>query len=138
MLPSAFVVLDALPLTPSGKVDRRALPAPDATPLSDETPFVAPSTPTEQSVAALCAEILGLAQIGIHDNFFDRGGHSLLATQLISRLRDDFQLELPLQRIFESPTVAGLAKQIDTIRWMAQGAAAVAEAEDDDYEEGSL
>jgi amino acid adenylation domain-containing protein len=137
MLPSSFVLLDALPLTPSGKIDRRALPELDVEP-SVETPFVAPRTPSEQTVAAICAEILGLSQIGVDDNFFDRGGHSLLATQLISRLRDAFQLELPLQRIFESPTVAGLAKQIDTIRWMAQGEAALVNAADDDYEEGSL
>jgi amino acid adenylation domain-containing protein len=109
MVPSAFVLLDALPLTPNGKVDRRALPAPDqARPSLDDT-FVAPRTPVEEGLAAIWAQALGVEQVGIHDNFFDLGGHSLLATQVMSRLRNTFQVELPLRSLFDAPTVAGLA-----------------------------
>jgi amino acid adenylation domain-containing protein len=113
MMPSFFVMLDEMPLTPSGKVNRRALPAPDQSrPELDET-FVAPRTPIEQALAEIWAEILKLEQIGIHDNFFELGGHSLLATRLISRVRDAFQVDLALRMIFEAPTVAELALRIE-------------------------
>jgi amino acid adenylation domain-containing protein len=117
MIPSAFVFLDALPLTPSGKVDRKALPAPDNSRPDLDNRFVAPRTPAEQSIAKIWAEVLKLEKVGIHDNFFHLGGHSLLATQVISRLRDAFRIHLPLRSLFESPTVAGLAERIDTILW---------------------
>ena len=109
MVPSAFVVLDELPLTPNGKVDRRALPAPDHTRPELEEAFVAPRTPVEEVVAGIWAEVLGMEQVGIHDNFFELGGHSLKATQVVSRVREAFQVELPLRSLFESPTVAELA-----------------------------
>jgi len=121
MVPSAFVTLDALPLTPSGKIDRRALPAPDSTRPELEGAFVAPETPTEKEMARIWTQVLGLEQIGIHDNFFELGGHSLLATQVASRVRATFQIEIPLYYIFETPTVAGLAKSIETTHWAAQG-----------------
>jgi amino acid adenylation domain-containing protein len=109
MVPSAFVLLDALPLTPNGKVDRRALPAPDqARPSLDDT-FVAPRTPVEEGLAAIWAQALGVEQVGIHDNFFELGGHSLLATQVMSRLCNTFQVELPLRSFFDAPTLASLA-----------------------------
>jgi amino acid adenylation domain-containing protein len=120
MLPSAFVTLDAMPVAASGKVDRRALPAPDRTrPELDEV-FVAPRTPTESALAEMWAKLLGIDRVGVTDNFFDVGGHSLLATQLVSRLREAFQVEVPLHYFFETPTVAELAASIETAHWIAQ------------------
>jgi acyl carrier protein len=121
MIPSAFVMLEALPLTPNGKLDRRALPAPDTSQRSLEEGFVAPRTPTEKILAASWAEVLALEQVGIYDNFFEMGGNSLLATQVISRLREAFQIELPLRSLFEEPTVAYLSELIETSHWAAQG-----------------
>jgi acyl carrier protein len=112
MVPSAFVMLDALPLNANGKVDRRALPAPDTLrPELDES-YVAPRSAVEEQVAAVWRQVLGAERVGVHDNFFDLGGHSLIATQVISRLCDAFELELPLRQLFESPTVAGLAAAV--------------------------
>ncbi|MDV7390416.1 phosphopantetheine-binding protein, partial [Arthrospira platensis SPKY1] len=90
MQPSTYVALDALPLTPSGKVDRKALPAPDGLQLAPAHTFVAPRNPTEELLAGVFAQVLRLGQVGVHDSFFDLGGHSLLATQVISRLRAAF------------------------------------------------
>ncbi|RYZ37961.1 MAG: non-ribosomal peptide synthetase, partial [Myxococcaceae bacterium] len=112
MVPSAFVVLDALPLNTSGKVDRRALPAPE-TGLSRTGPRVAPSTPTEVLLASLWAQVLGVPQVGAEDSFFELGGHSLLATQAMSRIRSAFGVELPLRALFEAPTVSRLALKVD-------------------------
>lgn len=112
MTPSAFVFLDVLPLTPNGKVDRRALPAPDqARPKLEET-LVEPRNPIEEAVARIWAQVLGLERVGVDDNFFDLGGHSLLATQVISRVREAYQVELSLRSLFETPTVAGLADAV--------------------------
>jgi microcystin synthetase protein McyA len=127
MVPSAFVLLDALPLTGSGKIDRRALPPPDTARPDLEKEYVAPRTPTEQKLAALWAEVLGIDRVGIHDGFLELGGHSLLATQIVSRIRDAYGVELSVPSLFEAPTVAELAERVQTIRW-ARGAA-VAEAE---------
>jgi amino acid adenylation domain-containing protein len=112
MMPSAFVLLDALPMTPNGKVDRLSLPAPDRARPDLEDTFVAPCTPVEEIVADTWTAVLGLERVGVHDNFFDLGGHSLLATQVMSRIRRAFQVELPLRRFFEAPTVAELAQSI--------------------------
>lgn len=109
MIPSAFVHLDALPLMSNGKVNRRALPAPEVARPDLEGTFVAPRTSVEEVVAGLWAKVLGLEQVGIHDNFFELGGHSLLATQVIFRVRDTFQVDLPLRSLFEAPTVAELS-----------------------------
>ncbi|HEY9873910.1 MAG TPA: amino acid adenylation domain-containing protein, partial [Candidatus Obscuribacterales bacterium] len=107
MVPSAFVMLDALPLSANGKVNRKALPAPD-TALVQKDAFVAPVTALEKVLAGIWAEILEVEQVGIHDNFFlDLGGNSLLATQAISSVRDALQVDLPLRYLFEAPTVAG-------------------------------
>jgi amino acid adenylation domain-containing protein/non-ribosomal peptide synthase protein (TIGR01720 family) len=114
MVPTAIVVLEALPLTPNGKVDRRALPAPNLTQLISESNFVAPSTPVEEMLAGVWAEILGLEKVGVNDNFFELGGHSLLATRVISQIRQVFEVEIPLRRLFELPTVSELAKEIQT------------------------
>ncbi|MEH2232807.1 MAG: amino acid adenylation domain-containing protein [Nostoc sp.] len=116
MLPSAFVSLEAIPLTPNGKVDRDALPAPDISSFSQSISFIPPHTPTQEVLAAIWTEVLGLEQIGIHDNFFELGGHSLLATQVVSRLRQAFGVELPLRCLFESPTLAQLSESIEAAR----------------------
>jgi amino acid adenylation domain-containing protein len=116
MVPGAFVFLEAMPLTPNGKIDRRALRAPDSSRREQEDNFVAPNTPTEEILAAIWAEVLGLQQVGINDNFFELGGHSLLATQIISRIREAFSIELPLRYLFEAPTIASLSQAIETAR----------------------
>jgi acyl carrier protein len=114
MVPSAFVVLDSLPLTPNGKVDRQALPEPDRGSADLEQVYVAPRNASEQAIADIWAEILGVKRIGVHDNFFDRGGHSLKATQIVSRLRKMFGSEIPLRYMFQFPTIAELAAVIDS------------------------
>ncbi|MEO7327241.1 MAG: amino acid adenylation domain-containing protein, partial [Minicystis sp.] len=122
MVPQLFVVLDQLPLTPSGKVDRRALPAPDLGALADQA-RVAPRGPVEEALAGIFAEILHLPveQVGAHDGFFELGGHSLLGTQVVSRVRAAFRIELPLRALFEHPTPAGLATQVDLVLRAGQG-----------------
>jgi amino acid adenylation domain-containing protein/non-ribosomal peptide synthase protein (TIGR01720 family) len=114
MVPSAFVMLDALPLTPSGKVDRRALPAPETA--AGDADYVQPRTSTEQLVADVWADLLQRDRVGAHDNFFDLGGHSLLATQAISRLRSTVGVSVPIPVLFNLPTVAGLAQWINDNR----------------------
>ena len=109
MIPSAFVMLEAMPLTPNGKVDRKALPIPDSSRPELDTPYVAPRTPVEKEVAQMWAEVVGVDQVGIHDNFFDLGGHSLAATRVISRVINTFKVELHIKSLFESPTVADMA-----------------------------
>jgi amino acid adenylation domain-containing protein len=120
MVPVVFVLLDALPLTPNGKVDRRALPSPDRSRPELNKAFVAPRTPTEELLVEIWAQLLNIERVGIHDNFFDLGGHSLLATQLVSRVRETFQVEIPLRRLFEMLTVAGLAESIEAARQAGQ------------------
>ncbi|MHC0066354.1 amino acid adenylation domain-containing protein [Nostoc sp. UIC 10890] len=112
MVPTAFVILEALPLTPNGKVDRKALPTPSQTQLISQSNFVAPSTPIEEILVSIWTKLLGI-EISIYDNFFEVGGHSLLATRLISQIRQVFQVEFPLRRVFEKPTIIGLAKDIE-------------------------
>ncbi|HEY9762642.1 MAG TPA: AMP-binding protein, partial [Trichocoleus sp.] len=114
MVPSAFVPLETLPLTASGKVDRRALP-PLKEALIQASPEAAPLTPTESTLVDIWKELLRLKHVNIHDNFFELGGHSLLATQMTSRVRDAFGLELPLKSVFEAPTVAQLAPILETL-----------------------
>ena len=111
MIPAAFVFLDRLPLTPNGKVDRRALPAPD--PAAARTrEYLAPSNPIEESLAEACAELLHLERVGMRDNFFDLGGHSLLATRLVARLRDQYGLDVSLQRVFDAADLLDLANRL--------------------------
>ncbi|NER96446.1 MAG: NAD-dependent epimerase/dehydratase family protein, partial [Symploca sp. SIO1B1] len=112
MVPSAFVTLDTLPLTPNGKVDHKALPTPYGT-IIREHEYVAPHTTNEEIIANIFAEVLGVQNVGIYDNFFELGGHSLIATQLILRLRQSFEVEIPLREVFESPNVYDLAKLIE-------------------------
>jgi len=112
MIPAAFVTLDRLPLLSTGKVDRRALPEVGNARPELDIPFVAPRTPVETELAQIWAKVLSVEQVGIHDRFFDLGGHSLNATQVVSQVIKQFQIEVPLQSIFESPTVAEMAAVI--------------------------
>ena len=121
MVPTAFVVLDELPLTPNGKLDRLGLPAPSLARPELDTNFVAPRTPVEEQLVEIWVEVLGVTRVGVHDDFFELGGHSLRATQLVSRVREVFQVELPLLSLFEEPTIAGLAKRIEEARRGTQG-----------------
>jgi amino acid adenylation domain-containing protein len=116
MIPSVFVSLRSLPLTANGKVDRAALPAPDDARPELQKVFTAPRNDTEKQLAAIWADLLKVDEVGVHDNFFDLGGHSLLATQIVSRMRQIFQLDIPLRSLFESPTVAALAEKIEAAR----------------------
>ncbi len=109
MVPSSFVMLDALPLTASGKLNRRALPEPVDLRDRREVSFAAPRTPVEKSLAAIWAEVLGVNAVGVTDNFFDLGGHSLLAVHLFARIEKEFDKRLPLATLFQSPTIAELA-----------------------------
>ncbi len=122
MVPSAFLVLDRLPLTPSGKVDRKALPLPERTAGAEQV-YVSPRGPTEEALAGIFAEVLKIPveQVGAHDGFFELGGHSLLATQTVSRIRGAFGVELPLRSLFEAPTPAELGKRVDEAIRGAQG-----------------
>ncbi|HEY0602079.1 MAG TPA: amino acid adenylation domain-containing protein, partial [Herpetosiphonaceae bacterium] len=113
MIPSVFVPLDALPLSPNGKLDRKALPAPDAAHRASTAEYIAPRTPLEAELARIWAEVLGLEQVGVHDNFFDLGGHSLKAIQVLSRIRDSLQVDVSLHRLFQSPIIADLARSIE-------------------------
>ncbi|WP_370640433.1 amino acid adenylation domain-containing protein [Myxococcus sp. XM-1-1-1] len=122
MVPSAFVSLAALPLTPSGKLARNRLPAPDVDALRGDSSFVAPRNPAEEKLASIFSSVLRLERVGVTDNFFSLGGHSLLATQVISRIRSSFGVELPLRALFEAPTVASLASRISSASREALGA----------------
>ena len=113
MIPSAFVQLEVFPVTPNGKVDRAALPAPDATNTLRDEKIIAPSTPLEEQLAGIVATLLNIEQVGIDDNFFLLGGHSLLATQIILQVAEVFGIELALRSLFEAPTVRQLAAEID-------------------------
>ncbi|HEY7492545.1 MAG TPA: amino acid adenylation domain-containing protein, partial [Candidatus Tectomicrobia bacterium] len=113
MVPAAVVPLTALPLTVNGKVDRGALPAPEGIRLGLDSHVMAPRTLLEELLAGIWAEILRVEQVGMHESFFDLGGHSLMATQLISRVRQACQVELPLRSLFDAPTVAGMAERIE-------------------------
>jgi amino acid adenylation domain-containing protein/thioester reductase-like protein len=115
MLPSAIVILEALPITSNGKLDRRALPAPDLqSQLSDK--YVAPRNPIEEILSVIWAQVLKVDLVGIHDNFFELGGHSLLATQLVSRVRTNLKVELPLRSLFAAPTIAQLSQNIQQLQ----------------------
>jgi acyl carrier protein len=114
-VPSQYVRLDQFPLTPNGKIDRQALRRLTPTEITKE-PYVAPRTPLEEAVAGIFQEVLGLKQVGVHDNFFDLGGHSLLATQALARIRKTFEGKLTLRDFFAIPTVAVLAEWIATLQ----------------------
>jgi amino acid adenylation domain-containing protein len=121
MMPSAFVVLDELPLTSNGKVDRRALPAPEKPEADAPDSYDKPESQVEEILAGVWADVLKLERVSGSDNFFDLGGHSLLATQVISRLREVFDIELPLRVIFENPTVGEMALAVEIALRAEQG-----------------
>jgi acyl carrier protein len=112
MIPTAFVMLESMPLTPNGKVNRRGLPAPDLARPGLDQPYVAPRNEIETQLVNIWTQVLPVEQVGIYDDFFELGGHSLLATQTIARIQDRFQITLPLQVIFETPTIAALAVRL--------------------------
>jgi amino acid adenylation domain-containing protein len=122
MIPAAFVMRAEMPLTPNGKVDRRALPAPEQVCTELAAAYVAPRNPIEEKLAAMWAGVIGVERVGIHDNFFELGGHSLLATRIISAARKAFEVEIPVRNIFETPTVASFAQAIEQSRRGKQGA----------------
>ncbi|MEY3330349.1 MAG: amino acid adenylation protein, partial [Cyanobacteriota bacterium] len=115
MVPNAFVILEALPLTTNGKIDRRALPPPESgSEVSDK--YVAPRTPMEEILVTIWSEVLKVEKVGINDNFFELGGHSLLATQLVAQIRDRLKIELPLRQLFNTATLAELAQGIEQLK----------------------
>jgi amino acid adenylation domain-containing protein len=120
MVPSSYVLLESLPLTTSGKVDRQALPIPDFSQRDAELEFVAPRTESEHKLAEIWSEVLGVGQIGVDDDFFALGGHSLLATQVVSRIRDAFEVELPLRNVFEYTSLRELAERIEILERSAE------------------
>jgi acyl carrier protein len=115
MVPAMYVTIDAIPLTPNGKVDRNALPAPDTANMLGEDVFHAPQTEIEQVVAGILAPLLGVERVDVEANFFALGGHSLLGIQLISRVRDTLGVELSLRTVFEAPSVAELSAEIERL-----------------------
>jgi acyl carrier protein len=111
MVPSAFVIIDKLPLSANGKINRKALPEPDVA-IPEEKTFVEPRTPVEEMLVKVCSEVLGIEKLSVSDNFFELGGNSLLAIQLAGKVREICQVELPLCEIFERHSLAGLAEKI--------------------------
>jgi SAM-dependent methyltransferase/acyl carrier protein len=136
MVPARFVLLDKLPLLPNGKVDRHALPSPDLAVEAAGDLSAAPGTPAERALAQIWCDLLRLKQVGIHDNFFDLGGHSLLVTQVIARIQSQFGVELPMRRMFEQPTIAGLAAAVE--QGLAEEVEELSEAEAERLAAGSF
>jgi acyl-coenzyme A synthetase/AMP-(fatty) acid ligase/acyl carrier protein len=118
MVPSAFVILEELPLTANGKLDKKALPAP-ALMRDEREAYVEPRTEIEIQLVAIWSEVLGVERIGIHDDFFALGGHSLMAAQLVARVTDSLRVGLPIRRLFDTPTVAGIAEHVETLQWVS-------------------
>ena len=137
MIPSILITLEMIPLTPNGKIDRKALPKSDGIRQLTEK-FVVPRNETEQKIAEIWLQVMNLEQVGIHDNFFDLGGYSLLAIQVIARLRKAFQVEILLSNLFQLPTVAELANRVDSLIWAVQGMQVSDSDLTNDYEEGEL
>jgi hypothetical protein len=111
MVPAKFEILEELPITANGKIDRRALPSP----IYDDSDYVAPRTPVEHAIAGIWAELFGRERVGVHDDFFALGGHSLLAMQAVSRIRSLLGVELSVGAVFGAPTVAGLAEAVGNL-----------------------
>jgi|GEM_PF-1274675 len=122
MLPAAFVFIDALPLTVTGKIDRGALPKPALARPPLDASYISPRNPIEKSIAAICSEILNISTIGVHDNLFDLGGHSISAMQIVNRVMKTFQIDIPMKCFYDSPTVGGLSALIASSRESEKGA----------------
>jgi acyl carrier protein len=127
MIPSSFVILDALPLTATGKVNRKTLPDPGTSRPELDSPYVAPKTPVEKELSKIWSEVLSVDQVGVEDSFFDLGGDSLSATRVVSHVMRTFQLDLPLRSLFQSPTVAEMANVIAKYQGVKLGEADIAE-----------
>ncbi|MCP5150482.1 MAG: amino acid adenylation domain-containing protein [Chromatiales bacterium] len=138
MVPAALVVLEAMPLTANGKLDRAALPAPEHSRMGIGGEYLAPRTETERALAEIWGAVLRIDRVGVRDDFFDLGGHSLLATQVMSRLRATFEVDLPLMSMFDYRTVERLAEQVDALQWAARGKAASARSNAAGRRGGSL
>jgi acyl-coenzyme A synthetase/AMP-(fatty) acid ligase/acyl carrier protein len=121
MIPAAFVMIDAMPTTPNGKLDRKALPAPDFAAVRKTRDSVPPSTDTEIALARIWESLLKVDKVGIHENFFDLGGHSILAVRLMTQIRSSFGVQLPLHHIFRTSTISGLAALIESKLWIQSG-----------------
>lgn len=134
MIPSSFVIMESLPKTISGKIDRKSLPLPT----QQNRQYIAPRTPLERELAEIWTQVLNIKQIGIDDNFFELGGHSLLATQLVSLMGKILQVEVPLKLLFDSPTLATQAESIETLLWMKNPSSESLPSLDNQSEEGEL
>src|SRR6185369_4175079 len=120
MVPAALVTLERMPLSPNGKIDRRALPAPDiGSQVRESTAYLEPQSELEKTIVQCWRELLNVERIGLNDDFFDLGGHSLLAAQFLSRLRERTGVEVTLKTFFEDSTVVGVAKSVSVIQWVA-------------------
>ena len=137
MVPPAFVVLESFPLTPNGKVDRKALPRPDGQSLNSAE-FEQPETEAQRTLAEIWREVLRIDRVGLHDNFFALGGHSLMAMRVVSRVTAAFGVRLLLRALFEYPTISGLAEQIDNLQWVGRGPENVTLGDLTSVEEGAL
>ena len=137
MVPIHYLLLNSLPLNANGKIDRKSLPLAESIALTTQRDFVAPSTPTEKAIATVCIEVLQREKISVNDNLLLLGGDSLQATQIIVRLRDIFEVELPLQKFWEQPTISSLAEYIDTTLWVISGSQ-INDQSNPEREEGKL
>jgi acyl carrier protein len=122
MVPSAFILMEKFPLTANGKIDRKAFPAFSGEKPAYDHSLVAPQTDTQKQLAAIWADLLSVESVGVNDDFFDLGGHSLLAIRAVSRIREQFEVNLSLRNLLETPTLEGLARVVDGLMWLKQSA----------------
>jgi acyl carrier protein len=134
MVPSMIVAVDAMPLTPNGKLDRQALPDPVPLVMPAAGGVVAPRNELEQGLAALWEGLLGTSSLSINDDFFELGGHSLLVARLVAQVRERYNVEVPVVSFFQQPTIAGLAEHIATIQWATTGVRVQADPDHDEVE----
>jgi acyl carrier protein len=138
MAPSAFVLLDALPRTPNGKINRKALPAASDTLMDLGKDYVVPRTSLERELAGIFAEVLGVKRVGLHDDFFELGGHSLLVARAVARIRNAMSIEVPFRTLFVKTTVADLARHIEALQYVDGQSTVPGKADDQEREEIEL